>query len=86
MREIARQRTPEERAAAVLQMQYVTVLAKYRDMALRHPGASEAELDALWVEEMYGGQVDPKLIAKACAIIRSRDLPQTSPEHPSSAV
>jgi hypothetical protein len=73
MRELERRRTPEERAAAVMDMQYVAILAKYRDMAIRHPGASEAELDALWVEEMWGDELDPALIAKACAIIRSRD-------------
>ena len=38
----------------------------------RNPGASEAELLALWTEETYRGTVDAAFLARACEAIRSR--------------
>jgi hypothetical protein len=45
---------------------------RYNLLARRNPGASDAELMALWVEETYRGTVDPGFLARACAAIRAR--------------
>lgn len=64
--------TGEERVAAWAQRQHVANLHRYNLLARRNPGASDAELMALWVEETYRGTVDAGFLARACAAIRAR--------------
>lgn len=61
----------EERVAAWAGRQHLANLHRYNLLARRNPGASDAELMALWVEETYRGTVDPGFLARACAAIRA---------------
>ena len=45
-----------------------------------HPGASDAELDAIWVGEVYKDDLDPAFLRAAQEFIRTRDeRPATGP-------
>jgi hypothetical protein len=48
--------------------------ARLHLLAARHPGASDAELLALWTEQSYRGTVPDALLDRALAAIRARDL------------
>jgi hypothetical protein len=43
---------------------------RYNLLAERHPGATDGELTALWVEDTYRDSMDPVALAKACRAIR----------------
>ena len=56
-------------------MEFMEGINEVRCGALRqrHPNASEAELDALWVEETYRDSVDQGWLARAVQAIKNRD-------------
>jgi hypothetical protein len=48
----------------------LTAQIRYDRFRERNPGASEAELLALWTEETYRGSVDAGFLARVCRAIR----------------
>ena len=73
MHRLSLARTPVERAEEVSRMAELSRLAKRRFLTMKHPGASENEINAIWLESAYRGKVDDSLMDKALAVIRSRD-------------
>ncbi len=73
MHRLSLARTPVERAEVVARMAELSRLAKRRFLTMKHPGASENEINAIWLESTYRGKVDDRLMDKALAVIRSRD-------------
>ena len=69
--------TPPERAAAWLRWCADLRAARVAGLRSQHPRASDAEILALWTEDAYGESVDPRLLARACALIRSRGATET---------
>ena len=61
-----------ERVSAWSDRMHLANMHRYNLIARRNPGASDAELMALWVEETYRGTVDPAFLARACEAIRAR--------------
>jgi hypothetical protein len=47
---------------------------RYDFLSSRNPGASEAEIIALWTEQTYRGTVDDGFLDRALAAIRSQGL------------
>jgi hypothetical protein len=64
--------TPVERLTWWLRRAHSTDTLRLNLIRQRNPGASEAELIALWTEETYRHSLDPAFLAKALAAIRAR--------------
>ncbi|GAB4329693.1 MAG: hypothetical protein Kow0010_14290 [Dehalococcoidia bacterium] len=63
---------PEDRVAWMMECMRGIDDVRYGALRQRHPGASEAELDALRVAETYRDTVEPGSLARAVEAIRKR--------------
>lgn len=64
---------PEERVAWMMDFTQAINEVRYGALRQRHPDATPAELDALWVEETYRDSLDPEFLARAADAIRARE-------------
>jgi hypothetical protein len=67
-------KTGEERLEWWSRQMHAANMTRWNLIRDRNPGASEAEVDALWVEETYQDRhdIDPEFLARACDHIRAR--------------
>ena len=65
--------TGEERLEYMLNFQETIRQVQKENILLRYPGASDAEVDAIWVEETYRDELDSEFLKAAAESIRTRD-------------
>ncbi|MBI5949356.1 MAG: hypothetical protein HY875_14555 [Chloroflexi bacterium] len=73
--ERSRRMPPVERAKQALAWCDQLNSLRYELIRQRNPGATEAEVTALWTEETYRDTVEPAFLAKVVAAIRAGPHP-----------
>jgi hypothetical protein len=72
---LRRRQSQVDRATAVLRWAHTGSQIRMEQMRQRNPGASDAELLALWTEQTYRGSVDDDYLARVCTAIREGKQP-----------
>jgi hypothetical protein len=72
---LRRRQSQVDRATAVLHWAHTGSQIRMEQLRQRNPGASDAELLALWTEETYRGTVNADFLARVCAAIREGKRP-----------
>jgi len=68
----------EERVARVFQLNDIVRESRIERIRRMNPGASDGEVEAIWVEEMYKDDLDPECLKTVQHAIRTRDDPERS--------